>query len=98
MLLGEAVGLDWRGLDLSQHAVQVRNHGELKATGSGANVLGDPRIALTWLANELIAHGMYLREGDMVITGTCVVQVVVSAGDAIEADFGVLGQISATFV
>ena len=41
---------------------------------------------------------MYLRECDMVITGTCVVPVVVSAGDAIEADFGVLGQISATFV
>jgi 2-keto-4-pentenoate hydratase len=41
---------------------------------------------------------MYLREGETVITGTCVVPVVVSEGDAIEADFGVLGQISATFV
>ena len=98
MLLGEAVAFDWRGLDLSQHAVQVRNHGELKATGSGANVLGDPRIALTWLANELIAHGMYLREGETVITGTCVVPVVLHEGDAIEADFGVLGQITAKFV
>lgn len=98
MLLGSAVAYDWRGLDLSQHAVQVRNHGELKATGSGANVLGDPRIALTWLANELIAHGMCLREGETVITGTCVVPVVLQEGDAIEADFGVLGQISAKFM
>jgi 2-keto-4-pentenoate hydratase len=59
--------------------------------------LGDPRLALTWLANELISHGMCLREGDTVITGTCVVPVVVSEGDAIEADFGVLGQITAHF-
>lgn len=98
LVLGEAVTHAWRDLDLSQHAVQVRNHGELKASGSGANVLGDPRLALTWLANELISHGMFLHEGDTVITGTCVVPVVISEGDAIEADFGVLGQITAHFV
>jgi len=94
LVLGPAVTHDWRGLDLSQHAVQVHNHGQLKAQGSGANVLGDPRIALTWLANELVNHGMYLREGDTVITGTCVVPVLMNAGDAIEADFGVLGSVS----
>ena len=68
-----------------------------KANGSGANVLGDPRLALTWLANELIEHGMALRAGDTVITGTCVVPVVIQEGDAIEADFGVLGRIQAKF-
>jgi 2-keto-4-pentenoate hydratase len=94
LVLGPAVTQDWRGLDLSQHAVHVHNHGQLKAQGSGVNVLGDPRIALTWLANELITHGMYLREGDTVITGTCVVPVLMNAGDAIEADFGVLGTVS----
>jgi 2-keto-4-pentenoate hydratase len=94
LVLGPAVSHDWRRLDLSQHAVQVKNHGQLKAQGSGANVLGDPRFALTWLANELINHGMYLREGETVITGTCVVPVLIDAGDAIEADFGVLGTVS----
>ena len=97
LVLGEPVTHPWRDIDLSQHAVQVRNHGEVKANGSGANVLGDPRLALTWLANELIGHGMALRASDTVITGTCVVPVVIQEGDAIEADFGVLGRIQAKF-
>jgi 2-keto-4-pentenoate hydratase len=34
---------------------------------------------------------MYLREGDTVITGTCVVPVVLHEGSDVLADFGVLG-------
>ena len=93
LVLGEAVTYPWRDLDLSQHAVQVLCNGELKAEGSGANVLGDPRLGLTWLANELISHGMHLRQGDTVITGTCVVPVLLNEGDAMTADFGVLGTV-----
>ena len=93
LVLGEAVSYPWRDLDLSSHAVQVRRHAELVAEGSGANVLGDPRLGLTWLANELICHGMHLRQGDTVITGTCVVPVTLNEGDAMLADFGVLGTI-----
>jgi 2-keto-4-pentenoate hydratase len=59
--------------------------------------LGDPRLALTWLANELISHGMHLKQGDTVITGTCVVPVPVSDGDDMLADFGDLGQIAVQF-
>lgn len=93
LVLGEAVAYPWRDLDLSQHAVLVLCNGELKAEGSGANVLGDPRLGLTWLANELISHGMHLRKGDTVITGTCVVPVLLNEGDAMTADFGVLGTV-----
>ena len=93
LVLGEAVSFPWRDLDLSQHAVQVLQQGVVSAQGSGANVLGDPRIALTWLANELISHGMHLREGDTVITGTCVVPVVLHEGSDVLADFGVLGSL-----
>jgi 2-keto-4-pentenoate hydratase len=73
--------------------VRVLCNGQLKAEGSGANVLGDPRLGLTWLANELISHGMHLRKGDTVITGTCVVPVLLNEGDAMTADFGVLGTV-----
>ena len=93
LVLGEAVTYPWRDLDLSQHAVRVLCNGQLKAEGSGANVLGDPRLGLTWLANELISHGMHLRKGDTVITGTCVVPVLLNEGDAMIADFGVLGTV-----
>ena len=93
LVLGEPVAYPWRELDLSQHAVQVFRQGALAAEGSGANVLGDPRLGLTWLANELISHGMHLRQGDTVITGTCVVPVALNERDAMLADFGVLGTI-----
>jgi 2-keto-4-pentenoate hydratase len=77
--------------------VQVLRQAKLVAVGSGGNVLGDPRLALTWLANELISHGAHLQRGDTVITGTCVVPVPVSEGDAMVADFGDLGQLAVKF-
>jgi 2-keto-4-pentenoate hydratase len=95
VVIGEAVTADWRALDLSQHGVSVRRGNDLVATGSGANVLGDPRLALTWLANELLSQGQFLAAGDIVITGTSVVPVAVSGGEVITCDFGVLGTIQA---
>lgn len=97
VVLGAAVQTPWRDKDLSLHAVQVSRHGTVVAQGQGANVLGDPRLALTWLANELISHGMHLKKGDTVITGTCVVPVPVSEGDQMVADFGDLGQLAVQF-
>lgn len=94
VVVGEAVQQAWHALDLAQHAVSVRVNGETVAHGHGANVLGDPRWALTWLANELIAHGRSLRAGDTVITGTCVVPVPVGEGDAVAVDFGTLGTLA----
>jgi 2-keto-4-pentenoate hydratase len=62
--------------------------------GLGANVLGDPRIALTWLANELSRHGVTLKRGEVVTTGTCIKPLPIARGDHVAADFGVLGRVS----
>lgn len=59
--------------------------------GKGANVLGDPRVALTWLVNELSGLGLTLREGQVVTTGTCIVPLPIEPGVEMVADFGVLG-------
>lgn len=93
VVIGEDVAADWRNIDLSQHGVTVRRGEEVVATGSGANVLGDPRLALTWLANELITQGQFLASGDVVITGTSVVPVPVWPGDVMTADFGDFGAV-----
>ena len=93
VVLGDDVAVDWRSIDLSRHGVSVRRGDQVVATGSGANVLGDPRLALTWLANELISQGQFLARGDVVITGTSVVPVPISPGDVMTADFGVLGTV-----
>ena len=97
MVLGPRAPDQWRSVDLSQHAVTVRRGNEIVATGTGANVLGDPRIGLTWLANELLSQGQQLKAGAVVMTGTCVVPVPVAAGDAMTADFGAFGQVRARF-
>ncbi|HEY5292836.1 MAG TPA: fumarylacetoacetate hydrolase family protein [Burkholderiales bacterium] len=96
-VLGPATRADWRAIDLAQHSVAAYRDGALAGQGSGANVLGDPRRALAWIANELSAYGDGLRAGEVVITGTCLTPVPVSAGDSIKADFGELGVVEVGF-
>ena len=96
-IVGDAVTADWRSIDLSAHRVTAYKNGAVAAEGVGSNVLGDPRIALTWLANELCAYGDGLQAGDYVTTGTCVVPVACAPGDSFLMDFGVLGTISVAF-
>jgi len=87
----QASTADWRAIDLVMHRVTGRIEGKIEQEGSGANVLGDPRIALTWLANELSRLGITLQKGQTVTTGTCIPPLAISAGDVVTADFGSLG-------
>ena len=93
MVLGAALTAEWRHVDLAAQVVQVSREGEVIAQGLGANALGDPRVALTWLANELISHSMHLHKGEVVITGTCVVPVPVQEGQTLSAQFPGLGEV-----
>ncbi|MEO8039944.1 MAG: fumarylacetoacetate hydrolase family protein [Betaproteobacteria bacterium] len=95
--LGPATDRKWRELDLAQHPVRAYVNGSLAQSGSGANVLGDPRVALTWMANALSRFGTGLAEGEVVTTGTCVKPVVVDEGDTVVADFGPLGRAEVAF-
>lgn len=94
LVVGPAVTADWRAIDLACHAVHAHVAGRYERTGTGANVLGDPRIALTWLANELSALGLTLGSGETVTTGTCMVPLEIQPGDRVTADFGALGSIA----
>jgi 2-keto-4-pentenoate hydratase len=96
-VLGPATRADWRVIDLARHSVAAYRNGALAGQGSGANVLGDPRSALAWIANELSTYGDGLRAGDVVITGTCLTPVPVSAEDSVKADFGELGVLDVGF-
>ena len=71
--------------------------GSFEGVGTGANVLGDPRIALTWLANELSRLGVTLAAGQIVTTGTCVTPMAIAPGDVVAADFGAFGTIGLRF-
>ncbi len=94
LLVGEAVTHPWRDIDLSAHRVLGRiDDGEWRP-GSGGNVLGDPRIALTWLVNELSTHGLDAKAGQAVTTGTCLPPMAIGPDSRIEGDFGELGRIA----
>jgi 2-keto-4-pentenoate hydratase len=92
-VLGPPTSADWRSRDLVAHAVTAYLNGKPAATGSGANVLGDPRIALTWLVNELRTYGDGIADGQFVTTGTCVIPVSIKPGDHVRADFGDFGSV-----
>jgi 2-keto-4-pentenoate hydratase len=85
---------NWRGVDLAAHKVRGLRNGAVAEEGQGSNVLGSPVIALTWLANELSRHGMTLKAGQVVTTGTCVKPLAIAAGDRVEGDFGGLGRVA----
>jgi len=92
-VLGPPTRADWRSRSLISHAVTAYLNREPAETGSGANVLGDPHIALTWLVNELRTYGDGVAAGQFVTTGTCVKPVAVKPGDRVRADFGEFGSV-----
>lgn len=103
LVLGQGTA-DWRGLDLPGHPVRLSINGTSISEGVGANALGGPLTALTWLANKLatapdrIAGSPGLRAGEVVTTGVVTDFKLLDAGDDAIADFGPLGQVRVHFV
>jgi 2-keto-4-pentenoate hydratase len=95
-VLGAPTTSNWRTLDLVEEKPVITLRGK-QYTGHGKNVLGDPLIALTWLANELRQLGVTLKAGEVVTTGTCHPPLPIQSGDLFEADFGAIGKVSVAF-
>jgi len=95
-VLGAATDADWRALDLVEARPVINLRGR-QYVGHGMNVLGDPRIALAWCANELRQLGLTLQQGEVVTTGTCHPPLPIEAGDVVTADFSSLGKVSVAF-
>lgn len=87
----------WREFDYVDGPIQIAQNAAPIDPGYGRNVLGDPRVALTWLVNELSRIDQACEPGQFVTTGTCRVPITVAPGDHIAADFGVLGRVSCRF-
>src|SRR3954466_2403084 len=79
-VLGPATTSDWRSLDLVEQRPVVTMRGQ-QFIGHGRNVVGDPRIGLTWLATDLPQLGVARRAGGVVTTGTCHAPLPIQAGD-----------------
>jgi 2-keto-4-pentenoate hydratase len=95
LVLSAPVAADWRGLDLAEHVVTGWRNGARVSSGFGKAALGDPILALQWMANEAASHCGGLRAGQFVTTGTCLKPFAIAPGDRIAADYGVLGRLDA---
>ncbi|WP_433758422.1 2-keto-4-pentenoate hydratase [Nocardia sp. CA-135398] len=84
--------LDIKSID----AVLTRN-GEVVAEGRSDAVLGDPVIAVAWLARKVASFGVRLKAGDIVLPGSCTRAIDARAGDSFHAEFAGLGSVRLQF-
>jgi 2-keto-4-pentenoate hydratase len=73
-------------------------NGKRIATGRGEDILGDPLVALCWLANRAVEWGQPLRAGEVVLLGSVVQTQWIEAGDVVTIRNDLLGDAGAAFV
>lgn len=83
--------------DVSDIAVSLFKGGQLVEQGRSAAVLGDPCVAVAWLANALGAMGHTIEAGEIVLSGACTRMAWVEAGDRFRAVFDGLGELALEF-
>lgn len=89
-----AVGESFRDVsdvDLAMESVVVSVNGEIEATGVGADILGHPGRAVSWLGNRLEAENDALRAGELVMSGGITAAIDIDPGDVYHVEFGTIG-------
>jgi len=86
------------GLDLALEGMVYEENGQVAATATAAEVLGNPLVSLAWAANTLGRMGRGLRAGDIVLTGSISKVLRPTAGQSARASFTRLGSVSCRFV
>ncbi|MDT7549123.1 MAG: 2-keto-4-pentenoate hydratase [Actinomycetota bacterium] len=85
-------------LDLTAIDATLVRNGEQVATGRSDAVLGNPAIAVAWLAQKVASFGVRLEAGHVILPGSCTRAYDVAAGDSVVATFSGLGSVSVSFV
>ena len=86
-----------RKLDLRMCGMVMESKGEPISVGAGAACLGNPVVAVLWLARTMARVGRPLRAGDIVMSGALGPMVAVAWGDVVEARISGLGSVRAAF-
>ncbi len=84
-------------IDLRWVGAILHRNSEIEETGIAAGVLGNPAMAIAWLANKLARLGTVLKPGHLMLSGSFTRPVWVERGDTLMADFGHLGTVSVQF-
>ena len=85
------------GIDLALEGVVFEQDGQLVATQTAAEVLGNPLVSLAWAANTLGRMGRGLHAGDIVLTGSISKVLRPAAGQSVRAAFTRLGSVGCRF-
>lgn len=80
----------WVGCVLSRN-------GQIQETGLAVGVMNHPANGVVWLANKLTEHGITLRAGQVILSGSFTRAVPAQKGDVFHADYGPLGSIQCRF-
>ena len=87
--------LPLQSLDMVNEEGFVMLDGQEVARGAAYQIMGSSPIdAVHWLANELPKHGLHLRAGDFVITGSLIDNPTLEPGQEAEVAFNTLGSIA----
>ena len=86
------------GIDLALEGVVFEQDGQIVATRTAAEVLGNPLVSLAWAANTLGRMGRGLRAGEVVLTGSISKVLRPTAGQSVRASFTRLGSVACRFV
>lgn len=83
--------------DLKECPMALWRGESVVSSGSGADCLGDPLIAVAWLARTTRERGRPLRAGDVVLSGALGPMVPVAPGDEFRAVIGGIGEVGVSF-
>lgn len=84
-------------LDTKNIDARLTRNAEVVAEGRSDAVLGDPTIAVAWLARKVASFGVRLRAGDIVLPGSCTRAIDARPGDVFRAEFAGLGSVRVQF-
>jgi len=85
-------------VDLRLVGCVLEKNGEVLGTAAGAAALGDPAVAVAWLANQLATFDIPLKAGEIIMPGALTKAEVVARGDVVRATYDRLGSVSVKFV
>lgn len=85
-------------LDMRCIGLVLEKNGEIISTAAGAAVLGNPANAVVWLANKLAKYNIFLKKGEIIMSGSFTSACSVLEGDNVRCCFDHLGSISVRFI